>query len=456
MVQTLMSKIDEIGEAPSRALEKMVDSNLEGKEMRYFSFYHDFTTFVQYFNTLCQMNAIMLGIGEEYVPGSAGQEADKFAFYDWSYYTLSINMAGRRSSVETNIFGSSADATSIKEERDGISRARNNFLDVFNSNESTKDKIASLTNAGPYYTDFVIKPNIGYTETIGNTVKDSAMAGMFNQMSDMSKEMQFLMNTSQMVSQETMAKSKQAVFDTLQKGSTMLGNSTFVNRFLKGASSVLSGHNIVFPQIWNSSNFARTYTIEIPLYTPYGSIKNIFMDILVPLWFWIAISAPHQASANSYSAPFLLKCHVPGIFNINMGMVERLTITKGVDNEWSVDGYPLAVNISVSIVDLYSTLFLSRINGVSPTDMFNFLQNSALIDYVATQSGIDMKFSEWDTKLEVAKALGKNAYNNLFTQPLRRTQEEVATAQQRMTSSGRGNLSGLVGAQANKILGNII
>jgi hypothetical protein len=139
-----------------------------------------------------------------------------------------------------------------------------------------------------------------------------------------------------------------------------------------------------------------------------------------------------------------------------MGMVESLTITKGVDNEWSVDGYPLAVNISVSIVDLYSTLFLSRINGVSPTDMFNFLQNSALIDYVATQSGIDMKFSEWDTKLEVAKALGKNAYNNLFTQPLRRTQEEVATAQQRMTSSGRGNLSGLVGAQANKILGNII
>jgi hypothetical protein len=281
-------------------------------------------------------------------------------------------------------------------------------------NMSVDDYVNKYANISSYYTDFLIKPSINYQESFGNTVKDSAMAGMFNQMSEMSKEIQFVMNTSQLISEQTLKESKAAARETLEKGANTLG-SAFVNRFLKGATSVLSGTNIVFPQIWNNSTFSKSYSIEIPLYTPYGSIKNIYMDILVPTWFWIALAAPHQASTNSYSAPFMLRCHVPGIFSVDMGMVESLSIHKGVDNEWSVDGFPMAVNLQINIVDLYQQIYLSRINGVSPTDIFNFLENSALIDYVCVNSGIDMKSAEWNTKMEVAKALGGNALRGLGT-----------------------------------------
>jgi hypothetical protein len=439
MVQQLFDKVQQIQQVPQRMIGMAKDS--KDQELRYFSFKEDFTTFVRYFNTLCQMNAVMMGIGNEYVPGAPQIDDFKFAYFDWSKYTLSIAMAGRLSANGLNTKGAeTGGSTSIRNELGGMAQSvKDGISRIMGSDKNAAEAAVDMYDSAvePYYTDFVISPNINYSETFGNSVKDSAMAGMFSQMSEMTKELQFILNTSQIVSEETVNRSKQAAMDTLTKGAGMLGGSTFVNRFLKGASSVLSGTNIVFPQIWNSSSYARNYTIEIPLYTPYGNLTNIFMDILVPIWFWIAISAPHQASVNSYSAPFMLKCHVPGIFSIDMGMVESLNITKGVNNEWSVDGYPLAVNLQISIVDLYHSFFISRINGVSLTDAYNMMMNSSLIDYVSVQSGIDMKRAEWDKKLDVAAALAANAGHDLFHHPAAAIKESQATAIRDMSAIGR-------------------
>jgi hypothetical protein len=120
-----------------------------------------------------------------------------------------------------------------------------------------------------------------------------------------------------------------------------------------------------------------------------------------------------------------------------MGMVESLTITKGVNNEWSVDGYPLAVNLQISIVDLYQSFFISRINGISLTDAFNMMMNNSLIDYVSVQSGIDMKRAEWDKKLDVAVALAANAGHDLFHHPSAAVKESQATAIRDMSAIGR-------------------
>ena len=441
MLNILADKAQGIAERMTdNALESIAGDSAFGKDLRYFSFQEDFTTFVRYFNTLCQMNAVMMGLGNEYVPGAPNNNDDyKFAFFDWTKYTLSISMAGRISDKAKQL-GATENKQTVQEEIFGYSRAAKERFDQLVSSDKN---VASATldyydtAVEPYYTDFVVRPGINYSETFGNDKKDSIIAGMFNQASDTMKELQFILNTSRAVSEETVKESKEAALGALKQGAEALGNNTFVNRFLKGASSILSGANIVFPELWSSSNYSRSFSIEIPLYTPYGSLTNIFMDILVPIWFWIAISAPRQASANSYSAPFLLKCHVPGIFSVDMGMVESLTINKGVDNEWSVDGYPLAVTLSVQIVDLYSSFYISRINGISPTDAYNFLQNNGLIDYVAVQSGIDMKRGEFGKKLAVAEALGRTAFSDFFTHPLASNQETVASAVRDIGTAGK-------------------
>ena len=67
------------------------------------------------------------------------------------------------------------------------------------------------------------------------------------------------------------------------------------------------------------------------------------------MWHWIALVAPRQSTINSYTAPFIVRAYIPGMFSSEMSIVENLTITKGGDGSaWSVDGYPLEIKLSIS------------------------------------------------------------------------------------------------------------
>ena len=172
------------------------------------------------------------------------------------------------------------------------------------------------------------------------------------------------------------------------------------------------------------SSFSRSFNIEITLKTPYGNPESIFTDILVPMAHWICLAAPRQASMNTYGAPFLIKFHIPGFCSVDMGIVESLTITKGGDGSaWSVDGLPLEVQLSINIKDLYSALSISRINGVSFVDAYNTLWNTSYLDYIAVQSGLDMRQTFHKHIMELAQSLAENQAQDLFSGE--RVKEEI-------------------------------
>ena len=107
------------------------------------------------------------------------------------------------------------------------------------------------------------------------------------------------------------------------------------------------------------------------------------------MWHWIALVAPRQSTINSYTAPFIVRAYIPGMFSSEMSIVENLTITKGGDGSaWSVDGYPLEIKLSISLKDLYNTFAMSMISDLKSA--YDMLWNNALIDYVSVQSGLDM------------------------------------------------------------------
>jgi len=161
------------------------------------------------------------------------------------------------------------------------------------------------------------------------------------------------------------------------------------------------------------------------LKTPYGNKRNIFLDLFVPMWHWIALVAPRQTTINTYGAPFIVRAYIPGMFSSEMSIVENLTIQKGGDGSaWSVDGYPLEIKLSVTLKDLYNTFAMSQITDLKSA--YNMLWNYALIDYVSVQSGLDMKLSEFAKKIEVAKALGNTAIRGLWNYPLEKAKERLA------------------------------
>lgn len=414
-------------------------------DIKYFSFRSDYTSYMQYVNTLCWMYAGFLGIMNEIVPGSGGQTYGEF---NWANWHLSNAMACRTPNsgfTTTGMQGLEEDignaADSIKQTATDMWNHIGAFFGV-SSDDDNSDGVGSLIQSfgqDKYYTDFFINPSVSYSESMSNQTKESMLAGALSGASEFSKEISFLLDSGAPMAD--MDSSKQKLAEMTKKAASMFGNSSgassLLNRVLRSASTVISGSNIVFPEMWNNSEYSRSVNIEISLKTPYGTVESIYKDIIVPLCHWICLTAPRQITVNTYRGPFLVRCFVPGVFAMDMGIVESLTISRnGSDNSCiSVDGLPTQIDLSISIKDLYSNLMISKINNVGITDAYNLLWNNSLIDYIGVHSGLSLRQSDWALKLAVAQQLGKNAYRGAFDTTADKAREALSNAN-KMRSGG--------------------
>ena len=262
-----------------------------------------------------------------------------------------------------------------------------------------------------YYIDFFIKPP-SYSESFSNQTAESMLANAMDSGSNLLKEFAFLtsgagatiFNTAQ-VNTAAWAQYQTDKINQLIKDD---GLKRFFNRILTSASTIITGGNLVFPNIWQNSSYNRDFNIEITLATPYGDKESIFLEIFVPLMFLLALVLPRQATVNSYVTPFLVRANVPGFFNCEMGIIRDMQITRGgSDNSaWSVEGLPTEVTVSLSIEDLYNSLSMS--NFATKNNIYNFLYNTALFDYIGNQCGISMRTTDWDKRLKLVQTLISN------------------------------------------------
>jgi hypothetical protein len=154
---------------------------------------------------------------------------------------------------------------------------------------------------------------------------------------------------------------------------------------------------MIIPKIWNSSEFRRSYNIVVHLKAPYGNRYSYYMDVLVPLFHLLALALPKQSTANSYGAPFLVKCFCEGLFTCNLGIVQSISIDKTVsESSWTVDGFPSEVDVRLTIEDLYSDLTMAP-----TTQPRLFMKNSSLIEYLSTTCGLNLTQPQLGQKLAV-------------------------------------------------------
>lgn len=345
---------------------------LEGKETgRYYSFESDYAEYIKYVNNMCRLSAILLGIGDVKLYGK------KLKDFDWDLKSLQ---------GESSIF---------------------NFL--------TTEKSVSFMIDGK---------NSSFSEGMNSSTRESKMAGVMNSGSDLMREGLFLFGKGY---------SDKAILDTSKHNyesavnkvlKTLMPNDTLAkqtsDRISDHATTIVNGGVIAFPEIYSDSSYNKSYDCVIKLATPYPTPLGFYLDILVPMWFLVAMTYPRQLGANGYTNPFLIRGFCKGWFTCSLGIIDSMTIKKASEDGWATNGLPTEVEISFSIKDLYENLAISRFGD------FSTFHNIEFIDMLAGWTGVNMNKPEVTRKIAMYQTFLKNSITEFFPNISAEVQQQIS------------------------------
>ena len=208
-----------------------------------------------------------------------------------------------------------------------------------------------------------------------------------------------------------------AVSNAMTKAQTMSNGNTGIeilnnalgglSNFIKGAADMLnvggaaeamiSGAFVDAPEMYASSSFNKSHSLNFQLRAPYGTVTSIYQSIMVPLAMLLAGALPRAAGKNSYMSPFLCRVYCKGIFSIPLGIIESISIKRGSSEfGWTYNNLPTCVDVSVSIKDLSPAMYMAITDNSPLTDVISaatgsiYGVSSSFSEYLLTLSGIGM------------------------------------------------------------------
>lgn len=270
-------------------------------------------------------------------------------------------------------------------------------LDKMNWESFTKSGISSIGDFGnftsiPFYLDAESLSSV--SESYGNSTTQSMIASAVNSVSDMGRELSFLLGTvgantgvEAIQSDADVQSNIQNIHDTISK---LMGKGNFLNSLADHLSTVAAGGKLVFPEIWADSTFSRSYSCEFKFISPDPSPLSVYLNVIVPLLHLMGLVAPQtvKENPNGYVNPFLVRAIYKGFFNIDTGIITDMSVTKGAECQWTPEGVPTSISVSITIKDLYNMM---SITSTESTEWkFDTLNNTALMDYIANLCGINI------------------------------------------------------------------
>lgn len=250
------------------------------------------------------------------------------------------------------------------------------------------DIVSPDLGAVPFYID----SETSISESFSNSTTESMLASTVNSASDMGRELKFLMGYGSaatsgfdVLQDADINDNIQNVQDTVSK---LLGKNSFMNSLSTHLATVASGGKLFFPEIWSDSSFSRSYNITIKLVSPDCDKLSIFFNILVPLMHLLALVSPQSLNANpnGYTNPFIVRAVYKGMFNVDMGIITDMSVNKGGEGMWTPDGIPTSMEVNFTVKDLYDSMTVTGMENLK----FDTINNTALMDYIATMCGINV------------------------------------------------------------------
>lgn len=246
------------------------------------------------------------------------------------------------------------------------------------------------------------------SHSVSNSFGDSSLAATINGFSDTANEIKFLFGTEGNAIANAIGGSKEmlsSVTSTLGGVLGNLGGGIVQSLAETGLNSVLNGSKIIFPQVWQDSSNDESYSFNFKFRSPDHDTLSIYLNVIKPYCKLLALAMAHmdEDNPNGYSSPFLVKASCKGMFNIDLGGISSLSISKGAECQWNDDGLPTQIDVSMDIQNLYSHL---AITPYSYGDLTNKIiaNNTAYMDFLANMAGLNIG------KMEVGRRLRMRYY----------------------------------------------
>lgn len=321
----------------------------------------------------------------------------KFAYVDYFKY---VNAMLRSAAVFLNIHEVKVDGKALKK--------FNWLYDGTSINPTNASGIGKFL--GPYVGAIAFYADCGTSigDSFSNATAQSQLANALGSLSDTGRELNFLVGNvgslagiklNALTGEEDLLDNMSAAREAING---VLSGNNIMSNILNKAQTILAGGRLVFPEIWSDSSFGRSYSCQMKLVSPSGDKLSIYLNILVPIYHLLAMALPRQSIQQAYFSPFLLRCYYKGLFNVDMGIMTGLSITKGAEAEWAYDGIPTVAEVSFEIKDLYDGMFMSRADDEGA---MGILSNITELDYIANSCGININDQEVMRTMKLWKVL---------------------------------------------------
>lgn len=296
-------------------------------------------------------------------------------------------------------------------------------LDSYNWAQNTNSNFNKLFSVYKGCTAWYCESENNISDSFSNSTSESILSSKINSLSDFGRELNFILGTvkagtgialDKFVNTDSLSENMEKVNEMMD---TALGDNKISGVFksiTNAAQTVAAGGRIVFPEIWSDSSFSRSYSISLKLVSPDGDDLSIYLNIIVPMLHLLGLVLPKQApdtidgfASYGYVSPFLVRAFYKGFFNVDMGIITDLNFSKGKESAWSSSGVPTVVDVSLTIKDLYSDIYMTNMDGKKN----NLLKNIILMDYISNMCGVNI--NEVDVYRGIDLFLMQNVKNRI-------------------------------------------
>ena len=149
---------------------------------------------------------------------------------------------------------------------------------------------------------------------------------------------------------------------------------------------------IDIPKHWQSSNAQLTRnSYNMQLVSPYGNPISQMQNLYIPLAMLMAGALPLSTGSQSYGSPFICQLFDRGKCQIQLGMIESLSITRGTANlPFNNRGQAMAIDVTLSVIDLSSIVHMPVSTGSLFETNITMDEDNILMDYLAVLAGQDI------------------------------------------------------------------